>query len=167
MRALLAQAQSLAPEPALQARIRDDLRRIDRLGKPLDISLTFTDGRKRSLSDFRGQVVVLVFWSSESPHALIWIQKFRERLAKLGVPNVVVLGVNLDTDRAAMDEAMKQLQIHWPTQFEGKGWESPLARELGINALPTVWLIDRRGNLRSLNARDNYETTLRLLQREQ
>ena len=35
---------------------------------------------------------------------------------------------------------------------DGKGWESPVVRDLGINGLPTVWLLDGKGRLRSLNA---------------
>jgi hypothetical protein len=42
-----------------------------------------------------------------------------------------------------------------PVYFDGKSWESPLVRKFGVNALPTVWVIDRRGILRSLNAGEN------------
>ena len=61
---------------------------------------------------------------------------------------------------------MESFGITWPTYFNAKGWESDLVRSLGINAIPTLWLVDKRGVLRSINARDDFETTLRLLQRE-
>jgi hypothetical protein len=31
------------------------------------------------------------------------------------------------------------------------GWNSPIAREYGINAVPTAWLIDGQSRLQSLN----------------
>ena len=33
----------------------------------------------------------------------------------------------------------------------GKGWDSPFARACGVNAVPTVWLVDSKGRLLSLN----------------
>jgi hypothetical protein len=47
---------------------------------------------------------------------------------------------------------LKEKSIKWPIGYDGQGWESPLIRRLGINALPTVWLVDRQGRLRSIDA---------------
>ena len=58
---------------------------------------------------------------------------------------------------------MKSRALTWPVAFDGKGWESPLVRGLGINALPTVWLLDARGRLRSLNALENTVAQIRQL----
>jgi hypothetical protein len=52
---------------------------------------------------------------------------------------------------------MKSLHLIWPTAFDGQGWQNAIARKFGINTLPTLWLIDRKGNLASLNARDSYQ----------
>jgi hypothetical protein len=45
------------------------------------------------------------------------------------------------------------------------GWESPLARKLGINALPSVWIVDASGLLRTINAKETYATWLNQLTR--
>jgi hypothetical protein len=39
-------------------------------------------------------------------------------------------------------------------------------RSLGINALPTVFVVSKSGQLASLNARDNYDLVIRRLLRE-
>lgn len=166
MRALLNQAQALTTEPALIARIQDDLQRLKLLGQPLDITFSTTDGRTISLADLRGRVVALVFWSAESPHSVLWMQSFRDQLRKMPTSDVVFIGISLDENRTALDEMMRVLQINWPTHFDGKAWEGDLVRSLGINAVPTLWLVDKRGVLRSLNARENFNTSIRLLQRE-
>ena len=54
--------------------------------------------------------------------------------------------------REIAEGLVKSRNINWPVGYDGKGWESPLVRELGINGLPTVWLLDSGGRLRSLNA---------------
>ena len=43
------------------------------------------------------------------------------------------------------------------------GWKNAIARNFGINALPTLWLIDKKGRLAFLNARDSYEHRVREL----
>jgi len=54
----------------------------------------------------------------------------------------------------------------WPAYFDGKGWESPLARSLGINALPSVWILDKKGILRTFNAREGTTNWIQNLLRE-
>ena len=58
------------------------------------------------------------------------------------------------------------MNVTWPVIFDGKGWESPLIRELGINELPTVWLLDAKGRLRSLNALEGTAAQVRQLLKE-
>jgi hypothetical protein len=165
-RQLLLQAERLTTEDGLRRRIADDLIRLDLLGHPLDLQLTGLDGAEISLAGQRGRVVVVIFWSAESPHSLLWLGKFRAAWESLPKENLRVLTVSLDTDRKVLDGKRSELPAAWPVAFDGKGWESPLARRLGINALPTVWMIDKKGILRTLNAREGYETWIRQLLRE-
>lgn len=166
MRDLLVQARSLSREPALNARIGDDMRRLNTLGKPLESSFSTIQGNTIDLTRLRGKIVVLVFWAAESPHCIMWMQSFLDALRKTPMNNVVVIGISLDENRKSLDEAMKAFGIDWPTHFDGKGWENAVARPLGINAIPTVWVLDKKGVLRTLNARDNFQTWIRKLQLE-
>jgi hypothetical protein len=59
--------------------------------------------------------------------------------------------VSLDTERAPIEGFILSRKIAWPVICDGKSWDSPIVRPLGINTLPTVWLLDREGRLRSLN----------------
>lgn len=163
MRSLLNQARQLSTEPELNARIDDDLRRLNALNSPVDATFTTIQGQTIDLKKLRGKVVVLVFWAAESPHSLLWMQKFVESVKKLSSDKIEIIAVSLDEDREDLDNAMKAFDIRWPTHFDGKGWENSVARPLGINAIPTVWVIDKRGILRALNARENYEAWIRKL----
>lgn len=163
---LLEEALVATSEEALKARIRDDLNRLSRLGRPVDLKFTALDGQVVDLKALRGKVVVLVFWSAESPHSLLWLRGFRTAYDGLPKEGLCVVTVSLDEKRGAVEERLRELRADWPTHFDGKGWDGALARSLGINALPTVWIIDRKGNLRALNARENFETWIRQLLRE-
>jgi len=108
---------------------------------------------------------VLIFWSADSPHSLLWLRNFRATWDKLPKDQLKVVTVSLDTDRKLLAEKLAELPPSWVTQFDGKGWEGPLARSLGINALPSVWILDKKGVLQTLNAQADYETRIRLLLR--
>ncbi|MGC1481009.1 MAG: TlpA disulfide reductase family protein [Chthoniobacterales bacterium] len=166
MRDLLTRAQSLSREPALDARIADDFRRMAALGRPVEARFKTIDGRTIDVERMRGQVVVMIFWAAESPHCLVWMRDFLETLRKIPKEELQIVTVSLDEERANLDNAMRAFEIDWPTYFDGKGWESAVARPLGINALPTVWVIDKRGILRVLNARQSFLQWIRKLQLE-
>lgn len=166
MRELLSTAQMLSREPALNARIADDMRRMNFLDRPVTAKFTTLQGRTIDLASLKGQVVVLLFWAAESPPSLLWMEQFRKNVAKIPVDGLRIILVSLDRDRAMLDRAIKAFEIPWPVNFDGRGWENAVARPFGINAIPTVWIIDKRGNLRTLNARESYETWIRRLQRE-
>jgi len=85
---------------------------------------------------------------------------------KLPKDQLRVVTISLDQSRRELDERLRDLPPSWPTHFDGKGWSGPVARSLGINALPTVWILDKKGVLRTLNARESYSTWIQQLLRE-
>jgi hypothetical protein len=72
----------------------------------------------------------------------------------------------MDPKRETVLETIKAHHLNWPLAFDGKGWDSPLARGFGINMVPTVWLVDRQGHLRSLNALEGAAGLAKQLLRE-
>jgi peroxiredoxin len=166
MRDLLTTAASLSKEPALNARIADDMRRLESLNRPVTAKFRTIQGDTIDLSALHGNVVVLLFWASESPPSLLWMRQFRAAVEKIPSDHLRIIMVSLDENRKDLDAAIKAFEIPWPIQFDGKGWENAVARPLGINAIPTVWILDKRGILRTLNARENYDLWIRRLQRE-
>ena len=161
--ALLAEAQPLAADDDLKGRIADDLKRVRMLGAEVPLAFTSAQGREIKLADLRGQPVLVVFFAAFSPQSLAAITSVQRAVAELPRGSVQVLGVDLDERRETLDAVLKSRAVTWPVAFDGKGWESPLVRALGINALPTVWLMDGRGRLRSLNALENTATQIRQL----
>jgi len=166
-RDLLEEALRVTDEEPLKRRIADDLRRLDLLGKPLNFKMTALSGGEIDLAALRGNVVVLIFWSVDSPHSLLWLRDFRSSWETLRRDQVRVVTISLDENRKTLDSRLRELRADWPTHFDGMGWHSPLARSLGINALPTVWILDRKGILKTINARSSYETWIRQLLREE
>lgn len=163
-RKVLEQAAGLARDDGTRRRIADDLKRLGLLGQPLDISFKTLQGKQFSTVDERGRVVVLVFWASWSPPSVAWLAEFAAFAKSLPPGRVAIATVNLDRAPAHGREMLKKLQIeNWPTSAGGGGWDDPIAREFGVNALPTVFVCDQLGRLRALNARRDYAAVLRQL----
>ena len=68
-RKLLNDALALSKEDALNHRIADDMVRLNRLDKPLDLKFSTVQGPVFDIREQKGKVVVIVFWSAESPTA--------------------------------------------------------------------------------------------------
>ena len=107
---------------------------------------TSLDGTEMKLSDFRGKVVLLVFWFrscgpclAEVPHLEALIERHK------GKP-FAVLGVNSDDDREAAREVAAKEGMTWPSI--GDGDNGPIAKEWRVEAWPTMYLLDEKGAIR-------------------
>jgi hypothetical protein len=160
---LLEDALRQAKDPDLRARITDDLKRVRLFGQEVPLAFTSVQGQEINVSAFAGKPVFIIFFAQSSPPAMAALAKLQQEVGQLPQGSIRVIGVNLDPKREMAIEALKTRGLSWPTACDGQGWESPLVRGLGINTLPTVWLLDAKGRLRSLNALDGAATQARQL----
>ena len=143
---------------------RRTLKRIALLGKPLPLRLNTIQGRSIDLANQEGRIVFLIFWAADSAPSLLWMQNFQLALANLPVDRFSIITVSLDKDPALPMERLKDMGMsQWATSCDGLGWDGPLARQCGINSLPTVLLLDQKGVVRAINVRGSYESWIRKL----
>ncbi len=160
-KALLDEAAARTTDPALRDRIADDQRRLALLHRPIAASLQpWQGGAAIDLSARRGRATVLLFWASWSMPSLHELAQLQHVSAEFAGQPVDFLTVSLDEDRKALASTAEAANLRWPTQCDGRGWKGELVRSLGINALPTVWVLDRDGNLLNLNARGDQAVAL-------
>ncbi len=151
-RALLEEAQPLAKTAELKARIGDDLKRLSLVDKPLAMQWTAVDGTRVDLAKLRGKVVLIYFfasWSAPSMYELDWV---KQMVARIDPETLSAAGVCLDNDPVAVPQLLEDHGIAWPVYCDGQGWQGELVRSLGINTLPALWIVDRHGILRTLDA---------------
>ena len=124
------------------------------VGKELpDFSAVALDGTPVSFSDYRGKMVLLNFcakWCGFCAQEMPYIKEVYENHYEDGFD---VIGVSLDENEAELREFTEEHDIPWLQIFDGKGWNSELARYFGINSVPSQWLIDRDGKIISVETR--------------
>ncbi len=163
-RKVLEQAAALARDEGTRQRISDDIKRLDLLGRTLDLSFETLQGPRFSLETQRGRVVVLIFWAGWSPPSVVWLAEFAKTARDWPASRVAVATVSLDRKKADGRKTLDALKLmDWPTSCEGGGWDNAVARSLGVNALPTVFVFDQAGRLRALNARGDVGPVVRQL----
>ena len=64
-----------------------------------------------------------------------------------------MIGISLDKDRKKLEKFIKDNEVSWPQVFDGKGWNSALARLYGVHSIPRAILLNRETRVYTSKAR--------------
>jgi peroxiredoxin len=118
----------------------------------IDLSLPDLHGKLVSLSELKGKVVLIDFWASwcgpcrqNNPHLKKLYNKYHSK-------GLEIYGVSLDEDVESWKKAVRHDKLIWIQVIDEKGWEAPSASAYSVDMIPTSFLIDRQGIIRTINA---------------
>ena len=110
-----------------------------------DWQLSDVDGKPVKLSDFKGKVVILDFWATWCPPCRAEIPGFVAIQKKYADKGFTVIGVSLDKQGPSVAKPfMRELGMNYPVVMGNP----KIVGDYGfITAIPTTFVIDRRGDV--------------------
>ncbi len=127
------------------------VRRLESVGKPMQLTGKALDGKQISLEAFKGRPVLIHFWSTDCEPCKVDLAQIRELQAKYGLQKFACIGVAVDGDRKKLEAFLGDKPLPWPQLHEEGGLDSRLAEDFGILALPTMILIATDGTVSERN----------------
>lgn len=114
-----------------------------------DFEMADVNGEVKKLSDFVGQgkYVLIDFWASWCPPCRKEMPNLVALHKKYKAKGFEIVGVSLDSDKAAWEKGIKDLEITWPQLSDLKGWKNEGAALYGVNSIPHVLLVDGEGTI--------------------
>lgn len=102
------------------------------------------NGKKVTLSEYRGKVVLLNFWATWCASCVTEIPAFASWQAKYSSQGLQVLGVSMDDDAPPVRALYRKLKVNYPVVM---GDEKVGELYGGVLGLPVTYLIDREGRI--------------------
>ena len=139
--------QEINPHPEYTEAVQAALYKALKLqpGQPApEFTLYDLDGQPVSLSQFKGQVVLIDFWASWCGPCIGDLPDLRRVKQKAADQPLVFLNLSLDTDEAAWREAIDKHEIEG-VHVRADGWGADVAKSYQVNSLPSYYLVDSQG----------------------
>ena len=114
-----------------------------------DFTQPSLDGTPLSIMDEirRNKITVIDFWASwcgpcrqEMPMMTAMYDKYKDK-------GLGIVGISLDNDGDAWQQATQQLGIKWPQMSDLKGWDNAAAQLFNISSIPHTVVIDQNGKI--------------------
>jgi peroxiredoxin len=127
-----------------------------------DLALPDVNGQTITLASYRGKYLLVDFWASwcgpcrgENPNVVRVHNEFKGK-------NFAILGVSIDKERDAWQEAIRSDKLDWTQVSDLKYWGSKAVETFKFDGIPFNVLIDPQGKVIAAGLRgDSLESKLR------
>lgn len=111
-----------------------------------DFTLTNIQGHKMTLSNYRGKLVLLNFWSTTCPPCVAEIPSLVSLHHEFKAQGLVVLGIALDPTEKPVRELIARLKVDYPTLMDSS--KDVYFDSYGLFGQPVSVIVDRNGVVR-------------------
>lgn len=134
------------------------LARLESVGKPVALQFTALDGREVDVAKMKGKVVLVDFWATTCTPCVAELPQIKADYDKYHSQGFEVIGISCDgeqqTDQKKVERFVKRKELPWPQFYDGKQQtDNKFAQAFGVDGIPHLMLIDKKGNLRFDNVR--------------
>lgn len=111
---------------------------------PVVINLKDVDGKDVSISDFKGNIVFLNFWTTWCPTCRIEMPSMEKLHQKLKNKNFTMVTINLQESASQVKAFFKAFKLTFTALLDSTG---EVGASFGIRAIPTTYILDKTGRI--------------------
>ena len=111
---------------------------------PIEIRLKDPTGRPISLSEFRGKIVFINFWTTWCLACVIEMPSMEKLHQAFKDKDFVMLAINLQETASRVKQFYKEHKLTFTTLLDTTG---DVGAGLGIRSIPTTFILDKNGRI--------------------
>jgi peroxiredoxin len=141
----------------------------DASGPAPAFTLATLNGESATLSQYKGQVVMLNFWATWCGPCQQEMPLLDQMYKKYKPAGFTLIGVNVDKDAPPVKQLLERKPVGFPVLLDPA---SQVSKSYHVDEMPSTVLIDRKGNIRYLHRgykpgdENEYQDRIRQLIRE-
>ena len=111
---------------------------------PIEVRLKDPTGRPISLSEFRGKIVFINFWTTWCLACVVEMPSMEKLHQKFKDKDFVMLAINLQESASKIKQFYKEYKLTFTTLLDSTG---DVGAGLGIRSIPTTFILDKNGRI--------------------
>jgi len=110
----------------------------------VEISLRDLNGKRVSISDFRGKIVFLNFWATWCPPCRKEMPSMEKLHKRFKDKNFAMIAIDLQEPAEVVKKFFKKYKLTFTALLDSKG---EVGTRFGIRSIPTTFILDKTGRI--------------------
>ena len=115
--------------------------------KAPDFTLPDAQGNMVTMSEVKAKIKIVDFWASWCGPCRLNNPALRKLYDEFHDKGLEIIGVSLDTNKAAWEKAIEKDGLNWINVSSLKGWKCDLVRLYNVTGVPSIFILDENNHI--------------------